>query len=81
MSWNYRVVRYQGADKEWYCGIHEVYYDEDKPSGHTVREAGVSGESIDELRDILKKMGEALDKPILEFKPESGYREVGSEEA
>ena len=79
MSWNYRVLRYETVNDEPFYGIHEVYYDGTTPSGHTVKEARVGGESLDEIRDILKMMGEALNKPILDFKPESGYREVENE--
>jgi hypothetical protein len=79
MGWNYRVLRCSTQYDEWFYGIHEVYYDGDMPSGHSVKEARVGGHSILELRDVLKMMSAALDKPVLEFNPEGGYTEVVKE--
>lgn len=78
MSWNYRVMRFQSnpavhwdKEQEIYLVINDVYYDKDgTPNGYgdvgrDRRGETVHGESIEDMRDILKRMTEALDKPIL----------------
>ena len=68
--WNYRVV-----EKDGFYGIHEAYYDDDKPTSITQNEMSPHGETLDELKDDVKKHLEALDKPILHYEDfESGQR-------
>lgn len=59
--WNYRVI----ADKIGYLSIHEVYYDKKKIIGWVQNEACALGYDLDELKNDLKGMMEALKKPIL----------------
>ena len=62
-TWNHRVVRF---DHDW-LSICEVYYDKDgQIQGHTVDGVRVGSESIDGLREVLQKMLDSLDKPILD---------------
>ncbi len=65
MSWNHRVLKSKDGDDDWFQ-IHEMYYDQrHKPNGWTKSGATVCGNSIDELRETLHKMLEALDKEVL----------------
>ena len=66
MSWNYRVMK-QVFDGDDFLQIHEVYYDKKNKKSWTVNGVTVAGESIEELRDVLNKMLEALDKEILDY--------------
>ena len=66
MSWNYRVMK-QVFDGDDFLQIHEVYYDKKNKKSWTVNGVTVAGESIEELRDILNNMLEALDKEILDY--------------
>jgi len=66
MSWNYRVMK-QVFDGDDFLQIHEEYYDKKKKKSWTVNGVTVAGESIEELRDVLNKMLEALDKEILDY--------------
>lgn len=83
MSWNYRVMAQTqslpGAEPYMYFTIHEVYYnDQDKPNGYSENAIAPSGESPEELGWTLRKMREAIEKPVLwygdrfpeEYKPE-----------
>lgn len=61
--WNHRVIEFEGLDGPEY-GIVEAYYDNDnKLVGHT--DPMVVGESIENLRVILKWMEGCLDQPII----------------
>jgi hypothetical protein len=61
--WNYRVLRRQG-----YLTIHEVHYDaEGTPNACTERPAFPSGETLDELREDIRRYSTALDLPVLPF--------------
>lgn len=65
MSWNHRLMAYEDGD-EYYFRVHEVYYDkEGKPDGYTQEGVTVGGNSLEELRLVLYRMGLCLDKPIL----------------
>lgn len=72
MSWNYRVIRrvYKnllGEEEEDYS-IHETYYDaNNEPNAITVKPISVSADDVDGLRWILKKMSEAVEKPVLDY--------------
>lgn len=77
MSWNYRVILkrhlptagcIEGEDE---LAIHEVYY-EDRPRDDEIKAwsqdpIAAHGETLEELRDDLGRMLDALDKPILEL--------------
>lgn len=78
MSWNYRVMRFQNnptvhwdKEEEIFLVINDVYYDEaGNPTGHGDMNKDwsgetVHGESIEDMRAILKRMADALDMPIL----------------
>ena len=72
MSWNYRVVhrRYKHADVlyEDVYAIHEVYYgDGGVPDGVTEEPDGACGETLDELCNDHRRMGEAIDRPVIEW--------------
>lgn len=68
MGWNHRLVKMEDGDDSFYQ-IHEVYYDEnDKVQGYTKNGVTVGGSSVEGVRWVLKKMLEALDKDILDYK-------------
>ena len=64
MSWRYRVMRqhYEHDDEPDIFAIHEVYDD----GGWTEHAAGVSAESVDELRELLTLMALAVQEPVLD---------------
>ena len=63
--WNFRVMVTEHMDSKEY-GIHEVYYDaKGNPNGWTENPTIVS-DSVDGLVSNLKKMLEAVEKPILD---------------
>jgi hypothetical protein len=57
MSWNYRVIRTDGADAPWYA-IHEVYYGDDN-------KLPVAVCSEDGLLWVLEEMTKVASKPVL----------------
>ncbi|MEB0033162.1 hypothetical protein QN372_20700 [Undibacterium sp. RTI2.1] len=61
-------MKFIDADGEPYHQIHEIYHDkEGHPNGYTENPASVfSNEGIDGLSSVLKKMAEALKKPVLD---------------
>ena len=65
MSWNYRIIQTE-ENGEIFLNIHEVYYDKNGiPNGYTENPVTVSGEVVEDLKWVLNKMIECLDKPIL----------------
>lgn len=80
MGWNYRIMKHthktpahmrekapELPEYEDYYAIHEVYYD---PIGWTKEPVDVAADNVDDLKDSLKKMLEAFDKPVLEYENE-----------
>jgi hypothetical protein len=62
MSWNYRVVRTEDGLR-----IFDVYYDDNgQPVGTHEQPTYIYGASIEELRNQLALIKDALDQPILE---------------
>jgi hypothetical protein len=70
MKWNHRVLRLKDADGPGYdlLTICEAYFEEETPEVVKMHgsERAPFGESIEDLRWVLTKMLEALDKPIIE---------------
>lgn len=67
MTWNYRVVRKQTADGEYY-GIHEVYYDSDgNPEMVTVEPVAPCGDTLQELVDDMRYYIIAVSRPVLDY--------------
>ena len=65
MNWNYRIIETE-ENGEIFLNIHEVYYDKDgTPNGYTENPVTVNGEVVEDLKWVLNKMIECLDKPIL----------------
>lgn len=77
MPWNYRVLRHKHlpvgtVSIDYTYEIHEVYFDEGQEAapyrGSCTKDAvTVGGESLSELRGVLERMIEALDKPVLDY--------------
>ena len=65
MRWEYRVLKLVNADGEWCHEIHEVYYIDSKLAAYTEPAEEASSDSVDDLREMLDLMREALDKPFL----------------
>lgn len=66
MTWNHRVIRRTYPSGEVFFGIHEVFTDSEGISC-TVDPVEVAGESIEELRQTLTWMFNALAKPVLDY--------------
>ena len=74
MSWNYRVikryqdVRYGQGKKDWYYGVHEVYYNKNGEitsiSENSIRPIANEFEG---LRGEVNKMLSAFGKPVLDY--------------
>lgn len=82
MSWSYRVVHQTipsqsvSADEEYY-EIYEVFYDDDgNPNGYG--DAHPGGEDIEELRDELLLMIDAVNQPVLEMKDLDEHTDWGA---
>jgi hypothetical protein len=72
MTWNHRVMRYTTIDpvtkdKDLFYGIHEVY-NVDGELQYTAKAVPITGETPEELRELLNWMLKALDAPILDYK-------------
>jgi hypothetical protein len=67
--WNYRVIKDEDYDEEYPLSIREVYYNEDGyPFMTEIEPCRFSEESIEDLKDTLRWMCKALDKPIIDIK-------------
>lgn len=75
MTWEYRLVKRVYHNEllninESIIRIEEVYYDE-KDKIHSYGEAPIPyGETVEEVREILKCMQKALDKPVIDLSKE-----------
>ena len=81
MGWNYRVMKHSEKDEstgkvETWFGIHEVYYRSDDvddlavgadETGYTAEPVRVIADEVDDLRRMLTRMLESLDKPVLKY--------------
>lgn len=83
MGWNHRVCKRTYPNGETYYEIHECYYEPEEPVDGKpwgIGEACRSGptpdgshsippnaEDIEDLRWLLTKMLEALDKPVIDY--------------
>ena len=75
MGWNYRVVSRPfpySPDTGREYGIHEAYYNDGETEPHSITTDAVEvccdeEEGVEVLREILKRMLKALDKPIVRY--------------
>lgn len=73
--WNYRVT--YDDDVLPHYEVREVYYDDDGAvAGWTEQPMAPFGENLDELRDDLAKMQEALNRPVLDITDQDNPYEV-----
>lgn len=85
MTWNYRVCKttYTGEGfEEVNYEIHEAYYNKDGSIWAVTQNAvAAHAESVQELKEVLSKMAEALNKPVIDlddytFAPRKDDKEV-----
>ena len=72
MSWNYRITKEIKHHKylhepETIFGIREVYYDENGDISGISEMPDIIAESVDELKNILERMIECCDKPLIDY--------------
>ena len=72
MNWDYRVIKRTFKMPSGYLeiqhAIYEVYYDEDgNVNTWSANPMYIAGETLDELRDDLKRYSAAFDRPILDW--------------
>lgn len=67
MSWNYRVLKTEDGEDDFYQ-IHEVYYDKQgKVNGYTKNGATVAGNDIANVKSVLMKMLSCLEKDVIKY--------------
>lgn len=67
MTWNHRLLFHDHPEEPW-LGMHEVFYDDDgNPDGCTAEPVAVTGETVDEVKEVLEWMLAACQKPVLEY--------------
>ena len=67
MSWNYRVIRTEDEGGPCYA-IHEVHYEDGRPTTWTENPVPVSSESVAALFWVLGAMVDAAGSQVLEIK-------------
>jgi len=67
--WNYRLVRRQFPDDESLTGIYEAHYDTNSDVPHSISSepTSVVADTGFQIADILSRMLEATNKPILRY--------------
>ena len=66
--WNYRVIEFHNKEKGYkWRALHEVYYKNGKPCGHTEDPATLEWDADEEIDIdwILKSIKSAFEKPVL----------------
>ena len=69
MTWNYRVVKqihHSPSGDEILFQIHEVYCDGDT-GDMTENPVPLVSETIEGLKEVLERIGEALEMPVLDY--------------
>lgn len=67
MSWNYRVLKRETKEGEFFA-VHEVFYDDEgNPKKCTVEPVFPQGTSENDLERRIELYREALEKPILNY--------------
>jgi len=74
MSWNYRVFFHEGFGVYY---IHEVYIGDGVSWSETPSEP--MGDSLSELREDIRRMSVALDKPVVDFATGKEIKEENEE--
>ena len=76
MSWNYRVIEFDGGDdQDPWRAIHEVYYEDGVPVAYEESPAVIHWDLDEDPVEILSLVGLAILKPVLsehDFKDENG---------
>lgn len=72
MSWNYRLTKEIIRNKyltepEIIYGIREVFYNENGDISGFSEEPDIISDSIDGMKDILTKMLESCDRPLIDY--------------
>lgn len=77
MGWNYRVVKQTHANGLTTYALHETYYTKDgQIDGWTADPSEPYGETLEELRNALFMMSQALDYEVIEVEPKPSHDEV-----
>ena len=81
MSWNYRLTKEiihnkYLAEPEIIYGIREVFYDENGDISGFSEEPDVISDSFDGMKDILTKMLEGCNKPLIDYNTGEEIQEV-----
>jgi hypothetical protein len=72
MSWNYRLTKEVVTNKylaepDIIYGIREVFYDKDGKINGYAEQPDVISNSVEGMKDILNKMLESCDKPLIDY--------------
>lgn len=59
-TWHYQVMRHNAGKEYEYYAIHEYY--EGELEGYTMRPIELSGMTVEELKDMLKKIENDIDR-------------------
>jgi len=59
--WHYQLMRHKTEDGEDYYAIHEYYPDQDG-DGWTEAPVDVTGDSVEEVKEVLQAMLEDIEK-------------------
>jgi hypothetical protein len=73
-TWNYRVMRRELTSDLGFTdvkySIHEVHYKDGKAVAYSSEPMNPMGDTLEELREDLKRMLMALERPIFDFEKE-----------
>ncbi len=73
-TWNYRVMKRELTGEFGYTDIeytiHEVHYTDGKAVGYSTDPMYPMGDTPEELREDLKRMLMALERPLFDFEKE-----------
>jgi hypothetical protein len=73
MTWNYRIIRHPDENGAKVFGIHEVYYKSKKIESRTQR-AIIVGDSVTDLKEVLKLIAGAFKVPVLNESKKRGRK-------
>lgn len=80
-TWNYRIIHHDTDSQAPWCGLHEVFYNEDGSLQMYAEEAEIVGDNRDDIVATLKEMLSDIERSPDLIESEANFDATAIEEA